>query len=366
MFLSIIIPIYNDEKFLAECLDSCLVQDIPSDDYELICVDDGSIDRTPEILADYAGRYPNIVAISKNNGGVSSARNVGLDAARGNYLWFVDSDDLLVPNVLQELKRIITEHRAERLIVSYWGFHNILSAEERESIVRGEKHGTAGGDNYVTQSIYLRRIIEENGLRFSNTDIVYGEDTLFVYEAKKYVLKEFNADTIAYLIRFHDASAVKNVSLDKQKNKIHSYFKCASIMRNDYDSELFQFPMPKSFVADQIMMLSRKALEVLAELPIAEFRVVLRELKNAGMYPVKQLPEATYTVRECANEPSGTSKIRNIFRFYSINYFGLYLSAMPYRVKRIKVSASHYLRKKSVFRWLLDIKNKVRVSLKRR
>jgi len=62
MFLSIVIPIYNDEKYIRECLNSCLNQDIPHDDYEIICVDDGSTDRTPEILQKYESQYDNIHA----------------------------------------------------------------------------------------------------------------------------------------------------------------------------------------------------------------------------------------------------------------------------------------------------------------
>ena len=82
MFLSIIIPIWNDEKYLEECLDSCLEQDISKDDYEIICVDDGSTDRTPEILRDYAARYTNIHVITKQHGyAYGYGRNIGYEKA---------------------------------------------------------------------------------------------------------------------------------------------------------------------------------------------------------------------------------------------------------------------------------------------
>ena len=75
MFLSFVVPVYNAERYLSECLDSLLAQDIS--DYEIICVNDGSRDASPEILEQYAAKYGNIRVISKENGGVVSARNAG-------------------------------------------------------------------------------------------------------------------------------------------------------------------------------------------------------------------------------------------------------------------------------------------------
>ena len=89
--LSIIVPVYNVEKYLARCIDSILAQTFT--DFELILVDDGSTDNSGEICDEYAGKDPRIIVIHKENGGVSSARNHGLDIARGEYITFVDSDD---------------------------------------------------------------------------------------------------------------------------------------------------------------------------------------------------------------------------------------------------------------------------------
>ena len=115
MFLSMIIPVYNTEKYLAECLDSCLAQDFPYDDYEIICVNDGSKDGSLDILRSYEARYPNIIVIDQPNGGVSAARNAGLDAARGDYIWFIDADDFIQESVLAEIKALTAEKSPERL-----------------------------------------------------------------------------------------------------------------------------------------------------------------------------------------------------------------------------------------------------------
>lgn len=93
MKLSIIIPVYNVEPYIARCLDSCLNQDLDSAEYEIIVVDDGSPDRSAEIAEQFAETYPNIRIIHRQNGGLSAARNTGLADAHGEFVWFVDSDD---------------------------------------------------------------------------------------------------------------------------------------------------------------------------------------------------------------------------------------------------------------------------------
>ena len=94
--ISIIIPAYNVEKYISLCLDSVIQQTY--DNLNIIVVDDGSIDSTPRIIDEYAAKDKRIVAIHKKNGGLSDARNAGLERAIGNYLMFLDSDDWLEKN----------------------------------------------------------------------------------------------------------------------------------------------------------------------------------------------------------------------------------------------------------------------------
>ena len=99
--LSVIVPIYNVEAYLRRCVDSILAQTFT--DYELILVDDGSPDNCGEICEEYAGTDDRIRVIHKENGGLSDARNAGLDVATGAYVGFVDSDDYIHPNMYQRL-----------------------------------------------------------------------------------------------------------------------------------------------------------------------------------------------------------------------------------------------------------------------
>ena len=102
MKLSIIVPVYNVEPYLAKCLDSLVNQTV--DDYEIIVVNDGSPDGSQKIISAYAEKYPDlIVPVVKENGGVASARNLGLNMARGEYIGFVDGDDYVAPDMYEKL-----------------------------------------------------------------------------------------------------------------------------------------------------------------------------------------------------------------------------------------------------------------------
>lgn len=102
MKYSIIIPVYNSEKTLERCVESILNQQFS--DYEIILINDGSEDSSLEICNGYSAKYSNIITVNKSNGGASSARNAGLDKARGEYILFVDSDDFVEENYFAELE----------------------------------------------------------------------------------------------------------------------------------------------------------------------------------------------------------------------------------------------------------------------
>ena len=124
---SIIVPIYNVERYLEQCIESVLAQDYQN--YELILVDDGSPDNSIDICTKYAKQYSNIVFIHKINGGVSDARNAGIQIARGEYLMFLDSDDYWEgTTILSDLQKIITENNPDTIF-------NYMSSVYPEKIV---------------------------------------------------------------------------------------------------------------------------------------------------------------------------------------------------------------------------------------
>lgn len=103
MKLSIVIPAYNVEQYVGRCLDSIFNQQIETDMLEVIVVNDGSKDRTEDIIKQYASQHPNLIYISQENQGQSVARNTGLKRATGDLIWYVDSDDATTPNSINTI-----------------------------------------------------------------------------------------------------------------------------------------------------------------------------------------------------------------------------------------------------------------------
>ena len=133
--LSIIVPVYQVEKYLRKCVDSLVNQDMPSSEYEIILVDDGGEDACPQICEDYAANYPNICTIHRKNGGLSAARNSGLAIAQGDYICFVDSDDYWQPNVLGAL---MAQIERDNLDVLRFKYQYVREVERQESRVERE------------------------------------------------------------------------------------------------------------------------------------------------------------------------------------------------------------------------------------
>jgi len=115
--ISIIIPVYNVEKYLRECLDSILVQTFQ--DFEIICVDDGSTDKSLEILQEYKRKDDRFVILQQRHAGAGAARNHGIKLAEGKYIQFLDSDDYFEPNLLEEMYSRAENHNADLVVCSY-------------------------------------------------------------------------------------------------------------------------------------------------------------------------------------------------------------------------------------------------------
>lgn len=130
--LSIIVPIYNVESYLKKCLDSIIMQTFSN--FELILINDGSTDQSGEICDEYEKRDSRIKVIHQENGGVSSARNSGLDIAIGKYIGFIDPDDTLERDMFEQLIQASLDHHADIVVCSYRTINLITSTEKTSPI----------------------------------------------------------------------------------------------------------------------------------------------------------------------------------------------------------------------------------------
>lgn len=166
--LSIIVPIYNVEQYLRKCVDSLLAQDLSSSKYEIILVDDESPDACPQICDEYAAAHENIRVIHRKNGGLSAARNSGIEIAQGDYLMFVDSDDYIEPNVLGVLVQTMEE---KRLDVLRYNYQNVRIVNSQESRVKSNYEVFEPHKNAKPYFDYSSEI--EDGETFLNSRLGY-------------------------------------------------------------------------------------------------------------------------------------------------------------------------------------------------
>lgn len=174
MRLSIVIPVYNVEQYIGRCIDSVLAQDIAPEDYEIVVVDDGSPDRSVEIISEYQKKYDNICIISRENGGLSAARNTGLKAARGEYIWFIDSDDWIEKNCVGELLSMAENERLDVLCFNAKIYHsadditNIMPSTDREREVFDGKDFIVAVHTIPAAwaALYRRGYLNDRGLEF--------------------------------------------------------------------------------------------------------------------------------------------------------------------------------------------------------
>lgn len=285
MFLSIIIPVYNAENYLGHCLDSLLNQDIS--DYEIICVNDGSKDGSLAVLEAYAGRHSQIRIINKENGGVTTARNAGLKAAKGDYLWFVDSDDFVKENVLGRFQEQIQHSHCDRLIIGCYIFDDELSEEETQQSEQGQLPlNGPGPDSIVVRSIFRRSFLNEHGLYFSHPELTHGEDGMFMYEFCIHEPSSVEIEEAIYFYRIHSGSADTADSVPCLQKKFRSFFRIVQLLGDYYCSG-----RQDSQTANTYMTFLWFALLTAASLPRKEAHEALVQLKQAGFFPGKRLQE---------------------------------------------------------------------------
>lgn len=206
--ISIIVPVYNVEKYLSKCIESILHQTYKN--WELILVDDGTPDNSGKICDEYALNDSRIKVFHKANGGVSSARNLGLEKASGNFIMFIDSDDWISENCLEIS---VDEINKDNLDALQFGFIEVFPEKENPKIKKttvilsGEEYIQTSSFNVsVWGGVYKKEIIDKYQLSFP-TQLKLAEDQFFVLNFLKYTqrIKYLDIALYYYLQRTNSA-----------------------------------------------------------------------------------------------------------------------------------------------------------------
>lgn len=220
--ISVIVPVYNVEKYIDRCINSILNQTFLN--YELILVDDGSLDNSTCICEEYAKRDERISIIYKKNGGLSSARNAGIDASKGEYLLFVDGDDVIHPEMLEILYSHLKKNNAQISIGDFCRFHNEseLRFPSGNEIVQNTHSGIQILEKLYDRNVaasyvsacgkLIKRSLFEN-VRFPLGRLFEDEFTTYLlyYKAHKVSVTE----KILYYYYVNDEGITRNLTIQK-------------------------------------------------------------------------------------------------------------------------------------------------------
>ncbi len=193
-YFSLILPCYNVSAYLRRCVQSILSQEFS--DYEIILVDDGATDGTAEICDELAETEQQIRVIHKENGGLSSARNAGLQAAEGQYVWFIDSDDWIQAGALNRLEQSCSSENADIVKFEYFRKQTEMTCvpgvlpegyySARHALDDIRRKAFCEPGKYVLSAwshVYNRRFLEDNRLSFVSERLIGSEDYLFNLQA---------------------------------------------------------------------------------------------------------------------------------------------------------------------------------------
>ena len=234
MKLSIIVPVYNVEKYLDECLMSLTKQSFIKGEQEIICVNDGSTDKSEKILDKYCQNYDYFVKVNKENGGVSTARNLGLSLAQGEYLAFVDSDDMIAENAFIPLVEICDKENLDGL---YYGWQYLKDSSKIYKIEDANqiKYTIEKGVKCITArlNIYKKSVIIDNNLTFDSR-MRYSQDTLFALYFTNITNKVALTEEPVYYYRPNAESAygklTKNKEIMSVKGNGYLWFLCRLLL----------------------------------------------------------------------------------------------------------------------------------------
>ena len=287
--ISIIIPVYNVELYLEECLDSIINQ--PLKEIEIICVNDGSTDKSLNILEKYEKKDKRIKIINQENNGLSGARNSGLKIAIGEYVFFIDSDDYILRDSLEKLYIKAKKDNVQILIFSAITEPQKLSDENKwlkSRLTQSNKQYTQFSKGIIFSEITARpfvwnKLFNLEFLRNFNLvfceNIKFGEDQIFLLMAYSHVQRLSFYDYVAYVYRVNRIGSLMDVAYNNLLYKIDKHIDILLIISeywekinflNSYKIDFFEWALEfiqiyniKTFSIEERSKLAKKALDLL-------------------------------------------------------------------------------------------------------
>lgn len=230
MTLSIIVPVYNVEKYVDKCLDSILDGNDSSDSFEVIVVNDGSTDHSMDVVRGYEKKYGNIVVVNQNNQGLSSARMNGLHHASGDFVWFIDSDDWLERDAVPLMLQIINQSNDVDVFATplYWSYdnpkHDHIDYDIPECLQTDGPTflSTRYLPHWASVRYVIRRQLFENKWLSFPTGLIH-EDEYFGRVLLNIAGNVYVYNKPLYIYRQRSSSIMKSISIRSSYDIVHNY-----------------------------------------------------------------------------------------------------------------------------------------------
>ncbi|WP_059156541.1 glycosyltransferase family 2 protein, partial [Elizabethkingia miricola] len=294
--ISIIIPAYNVDQFLGRCLDSILSQnnfDNYKNELEIVIINDGSTDTTEEVALNYCNKYSFIKLYSQINGGLSAARNFGIECSSGKYIWFIDSDDWIANDSFDVLFNEIKQYDIDIL-----EFDVVYALENNEQYIYQKDYYYS---SIKTDLVSTKSFLEKEGYIVSVTSKLV-KKTIFQNQNIKFPLKRFSEDNIVALKLMLNAKTFKKItkeiyfyyqrtnSITNNKNidHIRKYIKDQILNIQDVDSEVAKYDINVSKIKEmQAFIVSNIILSLLKnKFSLKETNAFINEIEEMNHYPV--------------------------------------------------------------------------------
>ena len=308
ILLSYIVPVYNTEAYVIKCLDTIIDQGINPDEYEVIVVDDGSPDNSRAIIQEYIQTHQQVRLISQPNGGLSAARNTGIDNAHGRYLHFVDSDDYLVPGMMNSLLQRAVNQNLDILFFNYQGVDmqgnpiaagKVVDFPSTQPMTGYDFLKTHSMIPYAWRFLLSRDYLDKVGYRF-DTSIRICEDGPFMARILPNAESVVYEDSIAYCYVNRGDSFMHNPNPEHLRRRLLSQVDAAASINEaitQFESST-GLPSPKSVAGMRNVYLYFSMTKALTCGCVDD---VLQHIKQAGLYPFPCVgPEANYTGKKWA------------------------------------------------------------------
>lgn len=296
MELSIIVPVYNVEKYLDQCLNSLLNQGIKINDYEIILIDDGSTDNSFKIAKKISVKHENIILYQQKNQGLSITRNNGLKYAKGKYVYFVDSDDYIASNTLNQLIEVVNDYKLEILEFKnkITKSRDLLTSNtdykltKNLNILNGNKYICSRSFNdSVCVYFYLREFLINSKVKFLEGKLM--EDMIFNAEIISLAnrIAYYPLDVYRYIINTNSIwTKTDPIHLRKSINDfIFMAIKYSELIKKLENKDVDTLIL-RNKLRNMVFNISKRLLK--SDFSFSEINQVFKKLYENNLYPIKE------------------------------------------------------------------------------